>query len=197
MGSLRTRLLIAASLTLVVFIALCGLSLDRAFENSAKQTQLERMQALTYTLLGNAEPNAWGDLNLSSVRLPDERLENPQSGLEAALFSESSALVWGSPSLRDNVPTPPLQPVGEWRFEQLPDRFVMLFGMRYAGEGNGARRYTLMLMEDNRAYRDQLGLFRRTLWIWLAGASIVVGAGMYLIQRERRDAAVAVSTTEH
>lgn len=176
--SLRTRLLIAASLTLLVFIALCGLSLDRAFETSARQTQLERMQALVYALLGGAEPNEYGDLSLAGEQLPDARLGSPQSGLEAALFGESAALLWGSPSLRDNVPTPPLQPVGEWRFEQLEDRFVLLFGMRYADEATGTRRYTLMLMEDSRSYQDQLGLFRRTLWLWLGGAS----AGLLLLQ---------------
>lgn len=182
MGSLRTRLLIAASLTLLVFIALCGLSLDRAFETSARQTQLERMQGLTYALLAGAEPNAYGDLGLSTDQLPDNRLENPQSGLEAALFSDSSALLWGSPSLRDNVPTPPLQPIGEWRFEQLADRFVLLFGMRYADEATGTRRYTLMVMEDSRSYDAQLGTFRRTLWLWLGGTSglLLLAQGLIL-----------------
>lgn len=174
MGSLRTRLLIAASLTLLVFTALCGLSLDRAFETSARQSQLERMQALAYALLGVAEPNGYGDLSFSSYKMPDPRLEHPQSGLEAALFSDSAALLWGSQSLRDNVPTPPLQPVGEWRFEELSDRFVLLFGLRYSGEADAERRYTLLLMEDNGAYRSQLGIYRRTLALWLGGAAVAL-----------------------
>lgn len=178
MGSLRTRLLIAASLTLVVFLALCGFSLGRAFENTARQTQLERMQALVYALLAGAEPNEYGDLSLSTEQLPDIRLESPQSGLEAALFSDSSALLWGSPSLRDNVPTPPPQTIGEWRFEQLQDRFVLLFGMRYTGETTGNRQYTLMLMEDSRAYQTLLDAYRRTLWLWLGTAS----AALLLLQ---------------
>ncbi|MDP3856589.1 MAG: ATP-binding protein [Stagnimonas sp.] len=178
MGSLRTRLLVAASLTLVVFLALCGFSLGRAFETTARQTQLERMQSLSYALLGNAEPNEYGDLTLSNTQLPDARLERPQSGLEAALLSESSALLWGSPSLRDDMPTPPLQPVGEWRFEQLPDRFVLLFGMRYADESTGTRRYTLMLMEDSEAYQTLLDAYQRTLWLWLGTAS----AALLLLQ---------------
>jgi two-component system sensor histidine kinase PhoQ len=174
MGSLRTRLLIAASLTLVVFTALCGLSLDRAFETSARQSQLERMQALAYALLGVAEPNEYGDLSFSSYKMPNPRLDRPQSGLEAALFSDSAALLWGSQSLRDNVPTPPPQPVGEWRFEELSDRFVLLFGLRYAGETGPERRYSLLLMEDNNAYRSQLDAYRRTLALWLGGAALVL-----------------------
>lgn len=172
MGSLRTRLLIAASLTLVVFTALCGLSLDRAFETSARQSQLERMQALAYALLGVAEPNEYGELSFPSYQMPDPRLDRPQSGLEAALFSDSAALLWGSLSLRDNVPTPPRQEVGEWRFEELPDRFVLLFGLRYSGEAE--RRYTLLLMEDNGAYQSQLDAYRRTLALWLGGAALVL-----------------------
>lgn len=171
MFSLRTRLLLATSLTLAFFLALGGFSLNRAFEVSAEQTQLERMQAITYALLGGAEPNEYGELLFANNKLPDIRLEKPLSGLEAALFGDSAGLLWGSPSLGDDIPTPSAQPVGQWRFERLPGRFVLLFGLRYAGDGKPVRDYTLMLAEDSAQYEAQIGIYRRTLALWLGGAA--------------------------
>lgn len=174
--SLRARLLIAASLTLALFVLLCAVSLNRAFERSALQGQQERMQALAYALLGGAEPNQYGDLTLSSARLPDARLERPQSGLEAALFSDNASLIWGSVSLTDSLPTPPPQALGTWRFEQLSDRFVILFGLRFAADNAAPRHYTLMLSEDSSSYHSQLSAYRRTLLLslFLATAALLL-----------------------
>lgn len=171
MFSLRTRLLLATSLTLAVFLVLGGISLNRAFEASAQQAQIERMQAITYALLGGAEPNAYGELLFANNKLPDTRLERPQSGLEAALFGDKAGLLWGSPSLGDDIPTPAAQPVGKWRFERLAGRFVLLFGLSYSGDNNPARDYTLMLAEDSSNYEAQIGTYRRTLVLWLGGAA--------------------------
>lgn len=178
MNSLRTRLLLATSLTLAFFLIVGGLSLDRAFEASAQQSQLERMQAIVYALLGGAEPNEYGTLAFANDKLPDARLERPQSGLEAALFGDGAGLLWGSPSLSDDIPTPAAQEVGQWRFEQLSDRFVLLFGMSYAGEDGRPRQYTLMLTEESVQYQAQLRAYRRTLLLWLGGAA----AALLLLQ---------------
>ena len=178
MTSLRTRLLLATSLTLAVFLVLGGLSLDRAFQASATQSQLERMQALIYALLGSTEPNQYGELAFANDKLPDARLARPQSGLEAALFGEGSALLWGSPSLADSIPTPAAQPVGGWRFERLQGRFVLLFGLGYLGEDGQRRTYTLMLSEESGTYEAQVAAYRRTLLLWLGGAA----AALLLIQ---------------
>jgi two-component system, OmpR family, sensor histidine kinase PhoQ len=178
MRSLRTRLLLATSLTLLVFLALGGLSLSRAYADSARLSQLERMQAIVYALLGSAETNAYGELSFDNTHLPDLRLDKPQSGLEAALFNESSTLLWGSPSLSDNIAAPGLQPVGEWRFGQAAGRFVLLFGMSTADEGGKSRRYTLMLLEDSHAFEQQQRQYQRSLLFWLGGAA----AALLLLQ---------------
>lgn len=174
MFSLRIRLLLATSLTLAFFLIFGGVSLNRAFIASAQQSQMERMQAITYALLGGAEPNEYGELSFADDKLPDTRLQQPQSGLEAALFGESSALLWGSPSLGDDMPTPSNQPVGEWRFEQISKRFVLMFGMSYASDSAKPRHYTLMLAEDSALYQSQINAYRRTLFIWLGGGAAVL-----------------------
>jgi len=172
--SLRTRLLLATSITLAVTLVFGGLALQRAFEASAQQSQLERMQTLAYALLGSAEPGESGELSFSDRELPDSRLLRPQSGLEAALFSPSAALLWGSPSLADDVPTPAPQPIGAWRFEPLPGRFILLFGVSYASQGEAPRPYTLLLSEDSGQYDAQVRAYRRTLVIWLGGGAVVL-----------------------
>lgn len=173
MFSLRLRLLLATSLTLAFFLVFGGVSLNRAFEASARQAQMERMQAISYALLGGAEPNEYGELSFADDKLPDTRLQQPQSGLEAALFGES-ALLWGSASLEDNIPTPATQPVGEWRFEQVGPRFLLLFGLSYASGSEQPRQYTLMLAEDSALYLSQIRAYRRTLFIWLGGGAAVL-----------------------
>lgn len=174
MFSLRLRLLLATSLTLAFFLVFGGLSLDRAFNASAEQSQMERMQAITYALLGGAEPNEYGELSFADDKLPDTRLQQPQSGLEAALFGDSAGLLWGSPSLGDDIPTPANQPVGEWRFERVGQRFVLVFGLSYASDGNTARQYSLMLAEDTTLYDSQMSAYRRTLVVWLGGGSAML-----------------------
>jgi len=172
--SLRIRLLLATSLTLAFFLMFGGLSLNRAFVASAEQSQLERMQAICYALLGGAEPNEYGELSFADDKLPDTRLQQPQSGLEAALFGAASGLLWGSPSLGDDIPTPATQPVGEWRFERLPGRFVLLFGLSYARENEKPRQYTLMLAEGSTLYESQIRAYRRSLFTWLGGGAAVL-----------------------
>ena len=174
MFSLRLRLLLATSLTLAFFLVFGGLSLDRAFNASAEQSQMERMQAISYALLGGAEPNEYGELSFADDKLPDTRLQQPQSGLEAALFGDSAGLLWGSPSLSDDIPTPANQPVGEWRFERVGQRFVLVFGLSYASDGSTARQYSLMLAEDTTLYDSQMSAYRRTLLVWLGGGSAML-----------------------
>ena len=55
MKSLRARLLLAATLVLVVFMLLAGAALEQAFRSSAQQVQRDKMQALVYALLGAAD----------------------------------------------------------------------------------------------------------------------------------------------
>lgn len=178
MFSLRLRLLLATSLTLAFFLVFGGISLNRAFEASAQQAQMERMQAIVYALLGSSEPNEYGELSFADDNLPDTRLQQPQSGLEAALFGETAGLLWGSPSLSDDIPTPAHQPVGEWRFERIGERFLLLFGVSYMGAGEDARHYTLLLTENSNLFKAQIKAYQRALFTWLGGGA----AALLLLQ---------------
>lgn len=197
MTSLRTRLLVAASVVLGGFVLVCAAALDRAFEDRALQTQRDKLQGLAYALLAAAEPTADGNLSLSSFRLPDSRLQNPGSGLEAVLLDDRNALAWGSVSLSDDFPLPPSVAPGEWRFETDGGRFVIAFGLRWLNPIDGDQRYSLLVMEDRSTFNQQMSGYRRTLWGWLGVAAIallsvqgtILAWGLGPLQRLRRELA--------
>lgn len=171
MRSLRARLLVMATLVMALFVLACAFTLDRAFELHAAQTQRDRLQALIYALLSATEPTADGRLTLSTFRLPDARLNNPGSGLTAALLDERNGLAWGSVSLQDDFALPPQVAPGEWRFEINPQRFVLVFGIRWMNPIDGEQTYTLAVTEDRGRFTSQMAVYRRTLWGWLAIAA--------------------------
>ena len=173
----------------------CAAAPDHAFEERALQTQYDRMQGLAYALLAATEPTADGTLSLSMFRLPDSRLNNPGAGLASALIDERGGLTWGSISLTDDVPLPPMVAPGEWSFESTDTSFILAFGLRWANPVEGDQTYTLLIIEDRATFRRQVAGFRRTLWSWLAVAAIgllsVQGAilawGLGPLRRLRRD----------
>ncbi|MGH8505919.1 MAG: ATP-binding protein [Stenotrophobium sp.] len=174
MTSLRTRQLVAASLVLAVFIALCGAGLEQAFRNSALQAQRSKLEGMVFALLAAAESNQNGDLSIPAPRLPDPRLANPQSGLQAAIVDDRGGLIWGSPSLADDWPLPAPMDVGVWDFQDKDGWFSLSFGLRWLNSNDAPRRYTLQVLEDDSGFLQQLKIFRRTLWSWLGGAAITL-----------------------
>jgi two-component system sensor histidine kinase PhoQ len=195
MLSLRMRLLLAGSLVLLVFIGLCGAGLEKAFRNSALDAQEERLRGLVYALLGAANQDPRGDLVLNNIELPEPRLTQPDSGLEAALLDETGKELWRSPSALTALPVVIGPEVGNWKFERLDEdgRFVLSFGLRWIADDKmprpagssaaGWKRYTALVLEDPQAYETQLLIFRRTLWLWLLGAAAGLLAALLLVQR--------------
>lgn len=184
MVSIRTRLLLAGSTVLLVFIAVCGAGLETAFRDSAQDAQEERMRGLIYALLGAAEQQD-EQLSLNNDELPEPRLRQPQSGLEAALLDETGAVLWRSPSTASGLPVVIGPEVGKWKFERLDGdgRFVLSFGLRWIVEGGRPQRYTMVVLEDPAAYEAQLSVFRRTLWLWLLAAAATLLIALLMVQR--------------
>lgn len=176
MLSLRTRLIIAASLVLTAFVGLCGAALEQAFHDSALQAQQEKLEGLVYAILGAAEPQASGVLTIDAKKVPDPRLRQPQSGLDAALLDDKSRVLWqsvGFPQQRLELLAPE---VGRWRFQQLqsPKSFALSFGLRWVSLNNETRRYSIVVLEDAAALNAESATFRRTLWLWLVGSAVLL-----------------------
>lgn len=173
MNSLRTRLLLAASLILAVFLASGGWAVERSYRDGAEQAQRDKLQGLVYGLLGVAEIGVDNQLLISELDLPDPRLRQPLSGMEAVIVDDQGSAIWRSPSYSDDLPRPRQMDVGQWQFDahQSPPRFSAAFGLRWMGLDAEARRYTIQVYEDQQAFQLQVQRFRTTLWLWFGAAA--------------------------
>lgn len=183
MRSLSTRLLVAASCVLAVFMLLSGAGLEQAFVQSALQSQRDRMQGLVYALLGAAEPGAHSALDITAESLPDPRLSRVQSGLSSVIFDDHGVAVWRSPSLTGALPKIVAPPVGQSLLREQDGNFIFSFGIRWLGESNKPRRYTIALIEDQTNYRAQLNAFRRSLWIALGTSAVMLMLVQFFLLR--------------
>ncbi len=184
MNSLRARLLVAAALLLALFGSLAGLVLDRAFKAATLQSQQDKLQTLVYSLLGAASSDAYGELTIAVDAIPDPRLRQPMSGLDAALISEDGRVVWSSADF-SRVKPPSAPEVGDWKLDRLsnPDAFSLSFGLRWIDSADDPRRYTVIVLEDATAYDRQLTVFRRTLWAWLGATLIGLSLALLFLLR--------------
>lgn len=186
--SIRARLLLGAALVLVAFMALAGIAVQRAHEDSVRSAHFGRLQSTVYLLLARAELDEQGVLVMPPA-FAEPRLTLPQSGLYASIYNVARQEEWRSPStvnvqppfIRDGVQT------GEWRNDLLPDGdrpgyLAVSYGVNWAA-GDGQRPLVLSVLEDRTAFDHEIAVFARTLWAWLGGAgALLLLAQILLLQ---------------
>jgi len=177
MNSLAGRLALAASAVLLGFMIATAFALEKAFESSALQAMRNRLQGLSFALLGAAEVSTDGDFEIDDSFIPDERLSQPDSGLSALVLSDKGQILWRSVSSPGIVTLPKPPDVGEWIFIESRSRdtpFVLAFGLQWTLEDSLSERYVLMVVEQADAYLAQLTNFRTTLFSWLFASALVL-----------------------
>jgi two-component system sensor histidine kinase PhoQ len=189
MHSLSGRLLIAASVVLAAFLGLTGLTLDRAFRDSALAAVQDRLQAQVYMLLGAVDMDAFDRLTLPQA-LPEARFSTPDSGLYADVMDAKGNLVWRSPSLLGMALPffPAVRNPGDTQFAPLEASdgaplFLLAFTVSWEVAPNQYRLYTFRVAETQWNFLDQLWSFRRSLWGWLLAATGVLLTVQGLILR--------------
>ncbi len=182
--SLRLRLLLSATIVLMVFLGLTGLVLDRAFQKSAEQSIEEKLLIHIYGLL------AVSDETGGELYLPEE-LQEPQfnslgTGLYGLVLDAVGNELWRSRSALDllageSVPGIALQDMvaGEPRFGILPSDtgeslFYLAYKILWRGSGEKETPYLYIVLEDMKPFRKEVSGFRNSLWGWLAGVVIVL-----------------------
>ena len=181
--SINARTIIGAGLVLSVFLVLTGLTLDRAFEDSALTSIQERLRGQLYLLIGETDVSEQGD-----ITLPEKssliRLNQPDSGLYAWVYRGKQA-VWQSRSvisseahIHDNLPA------GEEKFEILtdPEGFAMSYGVKWQ-TADTSIPITFTLSEDTSVFVQQINGYRRTLWSWLGGMAVLLLIAQLLVLR--------------
>lgn len=178
MPSIHLRLLLAATLVLIIFFGLGGLALDRAYRESLEQADRERLMGHIYSLLGAADENRQGQMRLPETP-PNPRFSNPDSGLYAWVEGESGNYRWRSPSLlgRSLEPLRLNLPGGHSYWRQKIDgesHLNLSYGVSWEDDSGRNLNYTFAVSEDLRGTRIQIDAFRDALFFWLGGAALVL-----------------------
>jgi two-component system sensor histidine kinase PhoQ len=169
--------MLAASMVLVAFLGATGWALDRAFRDNARLAVNERLQAHVFTLLAVA--NLAGGEMLLPDELPEPRFSRPGSGLYGWVVGADFS--WKSRSTLGvglHQPETLLSP-GINQFDGPVDAgneqlFTMQMGIAWEDDQARERQFTFTAAENTASYRRQISGFRKSLWIWLGAATLVL-----------------------
>lgn len=177
--SIRTRVLVAASLALAGFLAVTGAALDRAFRSSAESSVRDFLQTQIYGLLAAAELTPGNTLRLPPS-LPEPRLSRTDSGLFAWVTNDNGAIVWKSPSalgidmVSERRPAP-----GDFVFRRATAGsgqpvFALSYSVVWESVDGRELPFHFTVAEDLSLYQSRVNEFRRTLWAWLLSSVVVL-----------------------
>lgn len=184
MTSLRTRVLLSASVVLVTALTCASVLLDRAFRESALNAVEDRLRGRIYMLIGAADFDAPSTRPLVG-ELPDSTLAMPGSGSYVRILADNGKTRWQSRSLLGlKLPLPRRIATGTWRLERTTTSAGEgLFALGYAilWEGVGKRKprqFVIQAYENENLYLSNVTRFRRSLWLWFGGLSV----GLLVVQ---------------
>lgn len=185
--SLHARQLIAASLGLIAFLGLTGIALDKAFQNSLINNMEERLARYASVYWNEIDFDGSGRIDKASIEAsPDARLDNFRSGLYAQIEGRNTSWQSGSVVL---FSLPALSPgkVGHTGFsgpvilrtgEDSSIRAYQYTTTNELPSAAGPVVLTLRIYEDEQEILRQIVEFRKSLWIYL----VVAGLLLVLVQ---------------
>ena len=184
MRSLNLRTATGSAVVLTIFVALTGLALERAFQDSAREAQHQRMLALAYLLMAEAEIPASGAPAMPNTP-PEPRLALPDSGLVAQISRADTR--WRSASALDgDYPFLDQLKAGEQRFEAIEQHgkhwFVLGYGVDWVA-GTQKLPVTFSLAEDRAQLDAQIARYRQTLWGWLGAMAALLVFSQLVVLR--------------
>ncbi|MBT8129533.1 MAG: two-component sensor histidine kinase, partial [Gammaproteobacteria bacterium] len=166
--SLNRRIILSATLVMLIFISLTAFTLERAFYDSAESALRDRMTSSLYALMAAAE------VDDSGLIMPTDELDAllglPSSGVYAFVTSKTGKTLWRSSSVLGANPPPPLVlDRGEKRFSKSRfgdvDYFTLANGVNWAPEAD-ALALTFIMSTDLSSFKRQIVYYRATLWGW-------------------------------
>lgn len=193
-------MVVAGGLVLLLSLGGVGIALDRAFSAATENTIQERLENAIYVVLAVIQFDQ-EDLGLNAS-LPDDRLEQPGSGLFVGVQTQD--LLWRSPS----AITDTLQPIdflsaGREQFSrgtQAHQRYVLAMGLEWETDDGELYPLTIWAEQRHDVYDQQMSNFRRALWPWLGAAGVVIVVAqwlsMWLSMQPLRTVAQQVKTIE-
>ncbi len=190
-GSLRARMLISATLVLIIFLGIMGLVLDNAFRQSAEQSVSERLLIHIYMLIAVTDEDPLADQ--VSLYLPDE-LPEPQfnslgTGLNGVVFDATGQEIWRSASalelqlsdVEKNLLMREAQ-TGVIDFDRLAradarqEMFYLSYRVLWQGAEGEQSEFAYVVLQDLGPFRNEVSSFRNNLWTWLVAGIVVLVA---------------------
>ena len=183
--SLNHRIILSATLVLVIFISLTALALERAFSDSAESALQDKMTSQLFALMAAAEVGDEG-LIMPTDEL-DALLGLPSSGVYAFITSNSGETLWQSSSALGANPPPPVSlGRGEKRVHKtgVNNRgyLTLAYGVNWAADAD-ALALTFNMSTDLASLDKQIYRYRATLWGWLLAMALLLLISQALILR--------------
>ena len=158
-------------------MTLTGLVLDKGFRNNVERSQRENLRTQIYTLLATAELDEQDKLYLPE-NITEPRLNISESTLHARVITDTRKAIWRSKSmLGKDIGFPKKIIIGELmfsEFEQNNNSYTLLnFATQWVSD-KGEQTYIFQIAENKNVFNSQVMLFRKNLWGWLAGVSLIL-----------------------
>ena len=182
--SLKLRLIISALVILTAFITLTGITLDRAYYSSSMKAVEEYINSQVFVLMAAAEPEANGDISMSSSLL-ETKFSLPSSGLYAYIMNNDK-VVWKSLStIGISTPDPVSLLQNEKQLEHIEVNHQEKF-LTYAHGvlwkvGKASHHLTFNIQLDLDTFSTQVATFRQNLWGWLIGMASLLLVSLSLL----------------
>ena len=186
MMSLNKRVLLSATLVLLIFIVGIAVTLDRAFYDSARLGVQDRMLARLLMLMGDAEVDDAGTLYMPTNIL-DTEFSRPDSATYGYIVDHTNNIAWKSTSaLNKEIPAPHLLDKGIKLFAQIEVNnepyFIYSFGVAWATE-SGSYPLTFNVINDSKLFDAQIERYREDLWGWLSVMALLLLITQMLVLR--------------
>ena len=177
MNSLRSRLILAASLVLTIFIVIAGYALDRAFYESAEASLQENLNTQLTLLLAGTELDNLNDIDMPT-RLLETKFSLPSSGLYAVIVNAEGRTLWKSLStVGVNLPKAIKLPSGEQQLQRVElegeEYYLKSYGILWY-TSKGKVPLTFNIISDLADFNQQINEYRQTLWGWLIGLAAIL-----------------------
>lgn len=177
MKSLRSRLILAASLVLTIFIVIAGYALDRAFYESAEASLQENLNTQLTLLLAGTELDDLNDIDMPA-RLLETKFSLPSSGLYAIIVNAEGKTLWKSLStVGVSLPKAIRLPSGEQQLQRVAleaeEYYLKSYGILWY-TSKGKVPLTFNIISDLADFNQQINEYRQTLWGWLIGLAAIL-----------------------
>lgn len=183
--SLNLRIILSATLVLIIFISLIAAALDRAFIDSTESALRDKLTSQLYALLAAAEVNETG-INMPSSEL-DALLGLPSSGVYAFITNQHNKILWQSSSaLGAQPPQPVWLSSGKKSFTKINvgnhQYYRYAYGVNWATD-NSNIPLTFNITTDLISFNNQIKEYRTTLWSWLLAMAVLLLISQAIILR--------------